>query len=569
MTVQSIDKRVVPETNMTPAGQDRPQGSVSAEDAFVALLSQTSQRFGNKLAGSTSATTVLANHFSRKQAEPKAERPQPNRDDAAPARTAAKDARPAAKTDRPRQAEDGAAASRKADAKDAAPVKTDKAEAPAASDDAAAPAETSRADAGQDNQADPQAQDEPAVQVVVQPRTEIEIEVAALQAETTVASDAAAGDAAAVQAEGDDPLAGLGKDDRQRVTDLGKLIVADKDADASDEALDAATKMVDHLIRQAGAQQAKAGPQQTGETDLMREQAAGLTEMVANTGVRLDVKVQTTANQPTATVETAAAVTESFTRIDPALQGEAEQGFDPSARQQGGQPGGDAAKAAAQTQANAAAADAAKAAPAADARVFSAVLAAQVDANAKVIDAAPEQRPLSGIAGPGAAQAADKSAPAQAAQGPRAPRVPLQQQVMEQVSVQIDKAVKDGADSVRIQLRPHDLGKIEVRLEMHDGRVTATVTADKPETLALLQRDSKGLEKALEDAGLKPEANSTSFNLRGGEHQNNADRGNNNQRAGRNHGGGPGFADGDNPAASAEAPPPRRANGRSGVDISV
>jgi hypothetical protein len=43
------------------------------------------------------------------------------------------------------------------------------------------------------------------------------------------------------------------------------------------------------------------------------------------------------------------------------------------------------------------------------------------------------------------------------------------------------------------------------------------VSAERPETLNLLVNDSRGLEQALRDAGLRADAGSLSFNLRGGE----------------------------------------------------
>ena len=48
-----------------------------------------------------------------------------------------------------------------------------------------------------------------------------------------------------------------------------------------------------------------------------------------------------------------------------------------------------------------------------------------------------------------------------------------------------------------------------------DGRVHAVIAADKPETLDLLQRDARALERALNDAGLRADSGSLSFNLRG------------------------------------------------------
>ncbi|MDH5490266.1 MAG: flagellar hook-length control protein FliK, partial [Rhodospirillaceae bacterium] len=87
----------------------------------------------------------------------------------------------------------------------------------------------------------------------------------------------------------------------------------------------------------------------------------------------------------------------------------------------------------------------------------------------------------------------------------------------EQVSVQITKAINAGADKINIHLRPASLGRVDVQIEMGtDGRVIAVVTADNKDTLDLLQRDQRALERALQDAGLKTDSGSLSFNLRGG-----------------------------------------------------
>ena len=87
--------------------------------------------------------------------------------------------------------------------------------------------------------------------------------------------------------------------------------------------------------------------------------------------------------------------------------------------------------------------------------------------------------------------------------------------VVEQVSVQISKALNAGNDKISIQLKPADLGRVDVQLEVgHDGRVTAVVTADNKQTLDLLQKDSKQLQEALQQAGLQADEDSLSFNLR-------------------------------------------------------
>jgi flagellar hook-length control protein FliK len=113
-------------------------------------------------------------------------------------------------------------------------------------------------------------------------------------------------------------------------------------------------------------------------------------------------------------------------------------------------------------------------------------------------------------------------------------------QVLDQISVQINKQAKDGVDSIKVQLRPEELGRIEIKLEVSkDGSVQATVTAENKETLAMLQKDSAGLAKALSDAGLSTDSGSMNFNLRGeGQQQfagnSNSQNGNNGSSGGSN-----------------------------------
>jgi flagellar hook-length control protein FliK len=87
---------------------------------------------------------------------------------------------------------------------------------------------------------------------------------------------------------------------------------------------------------------------------------------------------------------------------------------------------------------------------------------------------------------------------------------------LDQVAVHIQRAAAAGQDRIRIRLHPAELGQIDVKLKLAgDGVVKAIVTVDRPETFELLQRDARGLEKALQDAGLKTDSGSLSFNLRG------------------------------------------------------
>jgi hypothetical protein len=99
-----------------------------------------------------------------------------------------------------------------------------------------------------------------------------------------------------------------------------------------------------------------------------------------------------------------------------------------------------------------------------------------------------------------------------AARGSRASANPL----VAQVVVQVTKAVSEGNDRITIKLSPADLGRIDVRLDIgSDGKIQAVFAADKPQTVEMLQRDARELERSLQDAGLRADSGSLSFNLRG------------------------------------------------------
>lgn len=72
-----------------------------------------------------------------------------------------------------------------------------------------------------------------------------------------------------------------------------------------------------------------------------------------------------------------------------------------------------------------------------------------------------------------------------------------------------------GSNQFDIRLDPPELGRIDVRLSVDgSGQVTSHVTADRPETLTLLQSQQPQLERALEQAGLKTADNGLQFSLR-------------------------------------------------------
>lgn len=73
-----------------------------------------------------------------------------------------------------------------------------------------------------------------------------------------------------------------------------------------------------------------------------------------------------------------------------------------------------------------------------------------------------------------------------------------------------------GGDShFSIRLDPAELGKIEVNLSVDaHGHAQAELSADKPQTLELLQKDASALERALKDAGLNL-SGGLAFSLKG------------------------------------------------------
>jgi flagellar hook-length control protein FliK len=90
----------------------------------------------------------------------------------------------------------------------------------------------------------------------------------------------------------------------------------------------------------------------------------------------------------------------------------------------------------------------------------------------------------------------------------------------DQVLVQINRALKNGLNSISVKLDPAHLGRVDVRLDVHhDGTTSIAVIADRQETLDMLQRDSRMLERSLHEMGLSMERNSLSFDLRGGNQQ--------------------------------------------------
>jgi flagellar hook-length control protein FliK len=579
MTVYSIDKRVVPEANMTPA--DRQQAGTSAADAFAAVLLKASANFGGRPAGAASPDAVLAEHFSRPQVDPrpapaKAARPEPQ----ASRGQAVKEARAATRPDKPRQAP-ASSAPRAADK--AADPAADQSDDAAATPDKAAKADKAQPDQNDSGQASGNDNGQQAQQVAADPTpatavTAAESRVASQLVPTVDGQAQAAQPDQAAETAAQSPQANAAKPapslpDASR----GPQLAADAgDADDVDDGLDFASQAAAQLKANAGRNQAgaPAAAAKAAQPDTVQSQSDDLANLLAGTNANLNVKVkvnESAAAAPVAAAPVAEALAQLDVARDGAASGQATAQATPDLDAQPAVAGqGDVAPQPPVALAAQAAAAQHDEGNAAEVTPFAATLAAQLEANEQVDPAKTDTQPVVGLANVGPTQAADKAGPAQATQAPRTPRTLLQQQVSDQVTVQIDKQVKDGADTIKIALKPVELGSIEIKLEVGaDGKVSATVTADKPETLAILQKDAKGLEKALGDAGLKPDANALSFNLRG-ENQHNADRGGNNPRFGRGRGRNAQGDDGRLATAPLQATGQARGlGGRSSVDISV
>ncbi len=82
------------------------------------------------------------------------------------------------------------------------------------------------------------------------------------------------------------------------------------------------------------------------------------------------------------------------------------------------------------------------------------------------------------------------------------------------VPVAIATKALEGKNRFDIRLDPPELGRIDVRLDVDkDGKVTSQLVAHRADTLDLLRRDAAGLQRALQDAGLKTADNGLQFSL--------------------------------------------------------
>lgn len=157
------------------------------------------------------------------------------------------------------------------------------------------------------------------------------------------------------------------------------------------------------------------------------------------------------------------------------------------------------------------------------------VATAAADAPApKPVQAATTNMAVHDITAPQAPQANAPIAPSitQHVQVAAQAQAPTPAPNMPALAIEISAKSQTGAKQFDIRLDPPELGRVEVRLSIDAaGKASAHLSADQPQTLDLLQKDSTSLMRALRDAGLDVSQDGLNFSLRqqtyqdGGAHQ--------------------------------------------------
>lgn len=113
------------------------------------------------------------------------------------------------------------------------------------------------------------------------------------------------------------------------------------------------------------------------------------------------------------------------------------------------------------------------------------------------------------------------------------------------ITLQIQQNLAANVNKFSMQLHPAELGRLDVQMKFEkDGTMKAHLTAERPETLSMLQRDQNQLNRILQQAGLDVDENSLSFDLRqNNPHDFSGFDGNGGTRTGRNDIYGNGAAD--------------------------
>lgn len=75
--------------------------------------------------------------------------------------------------------------------------------------------------------------------------------------------------------------------------------------------------------------------------------------------------------------------------------------------------------------------------------------------------------------------------------------------MVSQILNRMDGEIQQGRSSMRIQLHPHDLGSIDIRVTRNEQGITVSMTADQASTGRLLEAQADQLRQSLNQAGVQ------------------------------------------------------------------
>lgn len=85
---------------------------------------------------------------------------------------------------------------------------------------------------------------------------------------------------------------------------------------------------------------------------------------------------------------------------------------------------------------------------------------------------------------------------------------------LKQIKDQLQQGLKKGETHLNIQLKPYELGKVDIKLNIsRDGIVSAFFTAENRETLEVLTRHSQDFQNLFKDSGLQADSQGMNFSL--------------------------------------------------------
>lgn len=73
----------------------------------------------------------------------------------------------------------------------------------------------------------------------------------------------------------------------------------------------------------------------------------------------------------------------------------------------------------------------------------------------------------------------------------------------QQIVLRASEAAKDGVETISVDLRPPELGRVELRLTFREGTVQVSMTAERVETYEAFRHDRASLEQQMQQAGLQ------------------------------------------------------------------